>query len=164
MQKTFICKNCDKEKPVNIRLTVLQQYCGAASCQRARKAEWQRHKKAEDAKYRARQQQCVRHWQQHKPLHRYMSQYRQEHPDYVAQNRDQQTVRNQKRRLQRLREKIVKMDAFHQQLEKSASYLMTPYQVDASQQIVKMDPFIVQLKLFRGDRQQIVSDCKNGPY
>ena len=72
MQKTFICKNCEKEKPVNIMLTVPQQYCGEAPCQRARKAEWQRQKKATDANYRARQQQCVRQWQQNIPLHRYM--------------------------------------------------------------------------------------------
>ena len=159
MQETFICKNCDKEKPVNIRLTVPQQYCGDALCQRARKAEWQWQKKAIDADYRARQQQCVKQWQQNKPLHRYMSQYRQDHPDYVAQNRDKQKIRNQKRRLHRLREKIVKMDALHKQLEKSDIYLMTPYQVDASQMIVKMDPLVVQLKLFQGDRQPFFSNC-----
>jgi hypothetical protein len=46
MKKTFICKNCNKQNPVNIRLTVPQQYCGDAPCQRQ--------KKTTDAKYRAR--------------------------------------------------------------------------------------------------------------
>jgi len=160
MPKTFICKNCDKEKPVNIRLTVPQQYCGDAPCQRARKAEWHRQKKASDADYRARQQQGVKHWQQHKPLHRYMSQYRQDHPDYVAQNRDQQKFRNQKQRLQRQRAKIVNMDAFHKQLEKSNIYLMTPYQVDASPKIVKMDTLLVQLKVFHGNRPALLSNLR----
>jgi leucyl aminopeptidase len=151
MQKTFICKNCDKEKPVNIRLIVPQQYCGDAPCQRARKTEWQRQKKATDAKYCVRQQQCVKQWQQNKPFHRYMNQYRQDHPDYVAQNRDQQKVRNQKRRLEQ-QQKIVKMDALVKQLEKSTTYVMTPYQLDASQKIVKMDTLLVQLKVLQGDK------------
>jgi hypothetical protein len=160
MSKTFICKNCNKKKSVNIRLIVPQQYCGDAACQRARKAEWQRHKKATDADYRARQQQCVRQWQQHKPLHQYMSQYRQDHPDYVAQNRDQQQVRNQKRRMEQQQQKIVKMDALVKQLEKSDIYLMTPYQVDASQKIVKMDTLLVQLKVFPGTRPTLLSNFR----
>ena len=158
MQKTFICKNCEKEKPVNIMLTVPQQYCGEAPCQRARKAEWQRQKKATDAKYRARQQQCVKNWQQNRPLHRYMSQYRQHHPDYVAQNRDKQKVRNQKRRLQLQQQKIVKMDALVKQLEKSTTYVMTPYQLDASKKIVKMDTLLVQLKVLQGDKPASLSN------
>jgi hypothetical protein len=158
MSKTFICKNCKKEKPVNIRLIVPQQYCGDARCQRARKAEWQRHKKATDADYRARQQQCVRHWQQHKPLHQYMSQYRQDHPDYVVQNRDKQKLRNQKRRLEQQQQKIVKMDAFVKQLEKSTTYIMTPYQLDASKKIVKMDALLVKLKVFHGNRPALLSN------
>ena len=157
MKKTFICNNCKKQKPVNIRLIVPQHYCGDAPCQRARKAEWQRHKKASDADYRARQKQGVKHWQQQKPLHRYMSQYRQEHRDYVAQNRDQQKVRNQKRRLEQQQQKIVKMDALVKQLEKSNIYLMTPYQVDASPKIVNMDALLVELKLFHGDRPALLS-------
>lgn len=158
MKKTFICKNCHKEKPINIRLIVPQQYCGDAPCQRACKTEWQRQRKASNAAYRARQQQCVKRWQKNKPLHKYMSQYRADHPDYVAQNRDKQKIRNQKRRLQRQQEKIVKMDALHKQLEKSAIYLMTPYQLDASQMIVKMDPLVVQLKLFQKDRPALLSN------
>jgi len=157
MLKTFICKNCDKEKPINIRLLVPQHYCGDTPCQLARKAEWQRHQKVSDADYRARQQQGVRHWQQNTPLHRYMSQYRQDHPAYVAQNRDRQKVRNQQQRLQRQRAKIVKMDTLVKQLEKSNIYLMTPYQLDASPKIVKMDALVVQLKVFQGNRPALLS-------
>jgi len=159
MKKTFICKNCHKEKPINIRLIVPQQYCGDAPCQRARKAEWQRQKKANDANYRARQQQSVKRWQNNNLFHRYMSQYRQGHPDYVAQNREQQKVRNQKRRLQLQRQKIVKMDALVKQLEKSTIYVMTPYQLDASQKIVKMDPLLVQLTVFQEDKLVSLSNC-----
>lgn len=158
MKKTFICKNCNKRKPVNIRLTVPQQYCGDAPCQRARKAEWQRQKKATDANYLARQQQCVRQWQHNKPFHRYMNQYRQHHPDYVAQNCDQQKVRNQKRRLQLQQQKIVKMDALVKQREKSTIYVMTPYQVDASKKIVKMDALLVQLTVLHRDRSALLSN------
>lgn len=160
MTKTFICNNCHKEKPVNIRLIVPQHYCGDAPCQRARKAEWQGHKKASDADYRARQQQCVKRWQQHQPLHRYMSQYRQEHPDYVAQNRVRQQVRNQKRRPALQPPEIVKMDALLKQLEKSMIYLMTPYQLDASPKIVKMDPLLVELKVFQRDKPTLLSNFR----
>lgn len=152
MKITLSCKNCHKEKPINIRLQGKQQYCGDPECQRARKAAWQRHKKARDANYRARQQHCVTRWQQEHPMHRYMSQYRQDHPAYVEQNRAQQRLRNQKRRLPTLPLKIVNMDALLRQLEKSVIYIMTPYQVDASQKIVKMDPLVVELKVFQGDR------------
>lgn len=159
MKKTFICKNCHKEKPINIRLIVPQQYCGDAPCQRARKAEWQRQKKANDANYRARQQQSVTRWQNNNLFHRYMSQYRQGHPDYVAQNREQQKVRNQKRRLQLQQQKIVKMDALVKQLEKLTIYVMTPYQLDASKKIVKMDPLLVQLTVFQEDKLVSLSNC-----
>ena len=153
MPKTIICKNCGKEKPANIRLKGTQEYCGEPDCQRARKAEWQREKLTKDADYSARQKQCVEKWRKNKPAHKYQNQYRQDHPDYVSVNREKQRIRNQKRRDQTSQEKIVKMDALQNQLEKTMDYIMTPYKMDASKKIVKMDTLFVQLQTFHGDKQ-----------
>ncbi len=157
MPKTIICKNCGKEKPANIHLKSNQEYCGDADCQRARKAAWQRAKMAHDADYRARQKQCVTNWQISTPANKYQTQYRQQHPDYVAKNREQQKIRNQRRRQKTCQQKIVKMDALQTQPEKTMSYIMTPYKMDASKKIVKMDTLFVQLKVFQGDKQTFFS-------
>ena len=119
MAKIIICKNCGKEKPANIRLKGTQEYCSAVKCQRARKAAWQRAKMDRDADYRDRQKQCVKNWQKNKPVHKYQNQYRQEHEDYVAKNREKQRIRNQKHRHQTVQEKIVKMDALPNQPKKN---------------------------------------------
>ena len=157
MAKTIICKNCGKEVPANIRLKGTQEYCSDPVCQRARKAVWQRAKLARDADYRVRQKQCVKSWQKNKPAHKYQDQYRQDHPGYVAKNREQQRIRNQKRRQKIRQQKIVKMDALQIQPEKTKDYIMTQYKMDASKKIVKMDTLLVQLTAFQGDKQTFLS-------
>lgn len=152
MKKTIICKNCGQQKLANIRLKGKQQYCGDSDCQRARKAAWQRENMEKDADYRNRQQQSVKRWQQQYPWHRYMHQYRQEHPDYVNDNRKKQTVRNQQCRQRANQKKIVKMDALSNQPEKTMNFIMTPFKMDASKTIVKMDALFVQLQAFHGDK------------
>jgi len=152
MAKKIICKNCGKKIPANIRLKGCQEYCGDPACQRARKAAWQRAKMANEADYRARQKLCLEKWRKDKPAHKYQNQYRQDHPDYVSVNREKQKVRNQKRRDQTSQEKIVKMDALQTQPEKTMSYIMTSYKMDASKKIVKMDTLFVQLQAFHGDK------------
>ena len=158
MQKTIICKSCGKQKPANIRLKGTQKYCGDRACQRARKALWQRQKKAQHHDYCSRQNGCHERWCENKPIDQYMSQYRRDNPEYVASNREQQKIRNQKRRAKAAAEKIVKMDALQNQPEKSSSYTMTTYKVDASKKIVKMDTLLVELKAFQGDRQTFFSN------
>ena len=159
MSKTIICKNCDKEVPANIRLKGNQEYSGEPDCQRARKAAWQREKKAKDADYCARQKQRAKNWRENKPAHKYQDQYRQDHPNYVKKNREQQKVRNQKRRDQASQQKIVKMDALQDQPEKTMDFILTSYQMDASKKIVKMDTLLVQLTAFQGDRQTFFSNA-----
>lgn len=87
-----------------------------------------------------------------------MSQYRLDNPEYVAINREQQKIRNQKHSAKAAVEKIVKMDALQNQPEKSSSYIMTTYKMDASKKIVKMDTLLVELKTFQGDRQTFFSN------
>ena len=148
MQNTFVCKNCNQEKPANPRLKGTQKYCNAPACQRARKAEWQRQKLAAKPKYRRTQSECDRQWRRAQRASQYQRQYREKHPDYVAKNREQQKIRNQKRKRQTSAEMIVKMDALKKDTLKNVKsniYIMTPITMDASLKIVKMDSFIAQL-------------------
>jgi hypothetical protein len=145
MAALFCCKNCHELKPVNYRLKDNQEYCSAAACQRARKAAWQKNKMATDLNYRGRQKECLRRWRKARPLDQYQKQYRLQHPEYVAKNRQLQRIRYKKRLKSQDDQKIVKMDALKSPSEKPNTYLMNPYKVDASGKIVKMDALIVQL-------------------
>lgn len=66
--KTFCCNACRRIHPVNPR-NLNQQYCNRADCQRARKREWQRKKRASDPDYRQNQIDAQKRW-------------RERHPDY----------------------------------------------------------------------------------
>lgn len=158
MQSTFICKNCRGEKHANVRLKGEQEYCDDPECQRARKAAWQREKKAKDPEYRARQIGCLKRWRRNRPLDQYQREYRDKHPDYVARNREQQRIRNRIRRAQpdsTEDEKIVKMDTLRGRPILSGTYALTPWEVDPSRKIVKMDAFLVELAVLQGDTPQV---------
>jgi hypothetical protein len=156
MATLFVCKNCHRHKPANIRLKGTQHYCNDKACQRARKAAWQNNKMAEDPQYRARQLECIRWWRKRRPLDQYQKQYRQDHPDYVRKNRELQRIRNRKRSPASDYQKIVKMDTLKKPSEKSTTYLMNPFKMDASGKIVKMDALIVQLTDLHDNIEQIL--------
>jgi hypothetical protein len=166
MPTTFICDGCHLEKPANPCLKAGQRYCADPKCQRERKRLWQKAAMtADDAIYRTKQIAFLKHWRKEHPLHRYQKQYRENHPDYVKNNREKQRVRNRKRchkAESTSAEKIVKMDALPNRLIKSGIYLMQPCEMDASKVIVKMDALVVELKLFQGDNLPLPHDCKNG--
>ena len=146
MATEFICQHCGEQKPANIRLKGSQQYCDSRECQRARKAAWQKSKMATDPEYRDHQTKALSDWQKERPLHQYQKEYRDCHPEYVQRNRELQKNRNHKRSSRLACQKIVKMDSFQNpQPEKSTSYIMCPYKLDASGKIVKMDSLVVQL-------------------
>jgi hypothetical protein len=136
-----------------------QEYCDDPECQRARKAAWQKEKKVKDLEYRARQIECLKRWRESRPLHQYQREYRENHPDYVARNREQQRIRNRKRRTQpdsTEDKKIVKMDALPGRPILSGTYALTPWEVDASRKVVKMDALIVELAVLQGDMPQVI--------
>ena len=150
MPETFRCAHCQKEKPINPRLKGQQKYCGDVDCQRARKAAWQRNRKATDPEYCQSQNQAVKQWQQNKPGHQYQKQYRDEHPDYVDKNREQQRRRNQERVRNKASDTIiVKMDTLT--TAKSKLYLLTPVAKNDAEKIVKMDTLLVQLQPYQGN-------------
>jgi hypothetical protein len=157
MATTFVCENCGRSKPANIRLKNPQHYCGDKDCQRARKAAWQKEKMAEDPEYHSRQLECLRTWRKERPLDQYQKQYRQEHPDYVRKNRELQRIRNRKHTKQADGQKIVKMDTLKAPSDKSMTYIMNPFRMDASGKIVKMDALIVQLTDLHDTNEKIIS-------
>ncbi|MDR7438251.1 MAG: hypothetical protein QN127_11355 [Armatimonadota bacterium] len=152
MPTIFRCPNCSLEKEANYRLKE-QKYCGAKACQRLRQREHHKKKMAEDASYRRDHLQSIADWRTKQPWAEYQRQYRQTHPKYVEQNREQQRRRNQKRRQQHLPSSppvIVEGDACNP--IKSGTYLLTPCaRVNASAVIVKGDAFVVELSVFQAE-------------
>jgi hypothetical protein len=103
-----------------------------------------------DARYNKAQKALVKQWQKNKPNHEYQRQYRQQHPEYVTCNRDRQKIRHHKRKTQALIEKIVKMDSLTS--VKSSYYTMTPFKLNPTGKIVKMDSLIIKLQLLQGNK------------
>lgn len=161
MQKTIKCLHCEQVVPVNPRLKGNQTYCNKKACQNARKLAWYQAKIASDPGYAQRQENCKQQWRTNKPANKYQNQYRHTHPEYVARNRQQQKQRNRNHRLSRNKqapEKIVKIDALFSSCssnEKSDIYQMKILTPEVTQQIVKIDTFLVQIQ----PRQWIEPTC-----
>lgn len=114
MADYFYCNHCDKRTLKNPRLKEGQKYCGRKSCQQARKNKWERAKLKKDASsHKSRLAQKAR-WRKDYKADQYQKVYRQNHPDYVKDKREQQQLRNknaQKALSEFLNANIVKTDA-----------------------------------------------------
>ncbi len=91
-----------------------QTACKKAICQRAKKADWQRHKIRTDPDYMANQKISQKQWTKANPD--YWKQYRKRNPEKTERNRILQTIRNRKARTSYSNAKmdasmIAKMDA-----------------------------------------------------
>jgi hypothetical protein len=95
MNRTMCCVHCRRRFVPNPRAKT-QQFCANKTCQRARKAQWQRDKMATDPDYRANQRDCQQRWQQQHP--QYWRAYRQQRAAYRERNRLLQQHRDHKRR------------------------------------------------------------------
>ncbi len=73
-----------------------QTACKKVSCQRAKKAAWQRHKLKTDPIYAANQKSSQQQWIKANPG--YWKQYRQKNPDKAERNRVLQAMRNRRAR------------------------------------------------------------------
>lgn len=73
-----------------------QAYCPKAECQQARKRLWQQAKRSTDYGHFQNQVQSQERWRRRNSG--YWRQYRHEHPDYVASNREKQKERNARKR------------------------------------------------------------------
>jgi len=163
MPITFRCQSCQLEKPANYRLTE-QKYCADPKCQRLRRRDYQKNRIQQETLYHHNQIACRAVWRRKRSLAQYQSAYRENHPDYVKQNRDKQRQRNQQRRANAQPEPspvIVKMNScssIH-----SGTYLLTPCQVKPAEMIVKMNSCLVELALFQPDTASprlLTHDCK----
>ncbi len=134
------CNNCHKSfipRPQNSN----QQYCSESVCQKARKRDWQKHKRQTDSAYRENQSDANKRWRDKNPD--YQRKYRARNIGYTARNRSQQKMRNQQRS-QRFRPSIVKMDS-----SPSENHLNTGlYELRHIENgIVKMDASIIEINV-----------------
>ena len=88
--------------------------------------------------------------------------YRQNHPDYVTDNRKRQQLRNKnaKKAISGfLRSNIVKTDALTSEGFTSCGlYEILPYKTSPGKKIVKTDALIVELRACSGLQKVLVSD------
>ena len=91
MPRTFICLHCGKTLPRNPRLKK-QKYCSLLDCQNARKRLFDK-KASPTSKGKLLQKDRNKRWRDTRPAHEYQKQYREDHPEYVKRNREQQTER-----------------------------------------------------------------------
>jgi len=92
-----------------------QTACGQPDCQRRRRADYRRQKLATDPEYRQTCSDSAQKWRSRNP--EYWRQYRVQHPAAVQRNRQQQQVRDQKRRLRNLANNNSAFDLKHSAAE-----------------------------------------------
>lgn len=95
MSQMIRCKHCKKYVPANFRIKN-QEYCGKNECQRARKAERQKQKMANDSDYKDSQEESKKKWRLKN--RDYSEKYRAKNPKYCKRNRKLQKKRDQRRR------------------------------------------------------------------
>ena len=96
MPRKIICRYC-KEPFIQSRYHPNQEVCLSEECQRRRKREYHRKKRAEDATSRQICADSRKNWRENNPD--YQRRYRAKHQFSCEQNRQKQRSRNLKRRL-----------------------------------------------------------------
>ena len=132
------CLACADAFQVSRRVP-MQNYCGRPECQRERRKLWQQQKRRSDNDYQDNQLRCQRRW---RASHTdYWRQYRSDHPEYVARNRELQRTRNATRQAG----PVAKMDAMPPVSPlTSGTYRLSPTEQG---EIAKMDAWIVKITL-----------------
>ena len=88
-----------------------QSVCGESGCQEKRRAEYHKEKLASDPEYREGCRDSPRKWRARNPD--YWTQYRQKNPAAVERNRQQQKLRDRKRKLCNLANNTSAQDLKH---------------------------------------------------
>ena len=88
-----------------------QRVCGQPDCQRRRRADYHRKKLATDPEYRQGVGESQKQWREEHPG--YQKQYWKDHPQAVERNRQQQHLRDQRRRLRHLVKNNLALDLKH---------------------------------------------------
>lgn len=137
------CKSCRCLFSIS-RRHLHQAYCCQKKCQRARKTAWQCKKMRQDVDYRENQIQAQARWQKNHP--NYWKEYRRKNSSYTERNRENQKIRNQKKRLlhtKAILKPIAKMDvAKPKNPIISGIYELIPVK---QENIAKMDAMIVSI-------------------
>lgn len=116
-----------------------QQYCSHVACQKARKREWAKRKRARDADYRLNQAAAQKAWRDSHPD--YWKEYRRRHPEYVAANREKQRRRRGLKKAGRVA--VAKMDASRREkLIVPGRYRLVPL---AGDRVANMDAIHVEI-------------------
>ena len=143
-QITFRCACCKYIRPRNPRVKN-QKYCGAKSCQQARKNKWQRKKLQTDPDYRTDKREIQQSWRARNSD--YWKQYRDKNPDYCERNCRLQRERDKKRCPDSVipasdAEYLAKTDTLSQYLnETTTSYYICP----AGSNLAKKDALEVKI-------------------
>ena len=88
-----------------------QRVCGRPNCQHRRRADSRRQKLATDTEYDQVVRESRKKWRDEHPD--YQKQYWEQHPEARERNRQQQHLRDQRRRLQRLVKNNLALDLKH---------------------------------------------------
>jgi hypothetical protein len=165
MASTFICTHCRKRTKKNVRIKKGQHYCGSRACQQDRKNTWDRERIQNDKDYADARIESKKKWRK-KPdghLSVYQRKYRENHPDYVNDNRAKRLKQYHEKKLFDAKKNVVKTDALS--LERpipSGVYALFPYRADAfgktSEHFVKTDALIVQLTGLQQNAAQLHSN------
>lgn len=148
MAKTifFKCRHCKQWCKKNYRIKGNQYYCGDRQCQQARKNLWESEKLRNDPSYRLKRKTSKKAWYKNYPGDQYQTNYREEHPDYVSDNREKQSTRNENRTKKSSASKIVKTDGlFSESLTGGGLYMIIPYESGRDKKVVKTDGLFFEI-------------------
>ncbi len=160
MKKKRRCKGCrclfepDPRHPK-------QKHCAREKCQKARKAQWQRDRLANDGFYRQNQKDCQERWREKNPD--YWKKYRKNNPEYAARNRKKQRARNRLKRsrdtAKTISDRIANMDVERSKKPKiSGRYMIIPCE---GKMIANMDALIVEINEITDSCIESGHDCKD---
>lgn len=153
MEQRKRCKHCHRVLVRNPRVK-MQNYCGRASCQRARKRHWQTQKVKNDPDYRKNKNAAQDKWSEANPD--YWRNYRQRNPKYCNRNRLLQRDRDARRRSRRL----AKMDAL------TGKNIIIPdschYVPSTVEDLAKMDALTQKFILIPACCGDCTQSCKEG--
>lgn len=120
-------------------------YCSRKICQRARKAKWQRKKRAGDHDYLKNQADAQARWAANNPG--YWKRYRAAHPEYENRNREKQKQRDGRNRSKTeasILGDLAKMDASSADSNiKTGTYRLIPIHGDV---LAKMDAITIEIR------------------
>lgn len=129
-----------------------QAYCRDAACQRERRRRWQEAKRQGDPDYQENQRHAQHAWCVRNPD--YWREYRETHPDYREDNRQQQRAR----RRGEARPGVAKMDvSAPTQALKSGLYRIVPLPGSG---VAKMDAWTAEITLISSLSATVCGRCK----